>query len=328
VMNERVHIFGLAGVRSPLRGLLDYNALDLDDDRKMLTQLLDATGKARKDAGQYPEIFRPVKRTTLQLEAGEPRIENEEEVLELKLTNTGQMTALFCEPKPILNYRTDMIIENLYVCIPPRESRTILIRAPRSPECGLTLSQTGWRIESWNASPLILDPSTDILLSLGREDRMCREFAGYPGLAPAIDESLICIEGRQADPADVPYLLDEHKTLELTFGGTDSSSDRGAVLRIHSSDQSVTGANISLDLNSESFETELPEGYGFQKTDPAHLAQAKTVEIIIPAGVVKKNTNVLKISVIGGGWFTWDALDLKSVPVKTICNQGICMHIN
>ena len=316
VLNERVHIFGLAGVRSPLRGLLDYNTLDLDDDKEMLVQLLEATSKEGRDANRYPEIFRPVKRTTLQLEAGEPRIEDEEEVLELKLTNTGQMTALFCEPKPILSYRTDMIIDNLYVCIPPKESRTILIRAPGSPECGLTLRQTGWRIESWNAGPVILDPSPDILLSLGREDRMCREFAGYPGLAPAINENLVRMEGRQADPVGVPYLLDENRTLELTFGGTDVSPGNGAVLRIHSSDQSTTGALISIELNSEPFEAELPEGYGFQKTDPAHLARAKTVKVRIPAGVVKKENNILKIKVIGGGWFTWDALDLKSISTR------------
>ncbi|MBA7589175.1 hypothetical protein ES708_31253 [subsurface metagenome] len=99
----------------------------------------------------------------------------------------------------------------------------------------------------------------------------------------------------------------------MTFEGTDASSNKGAVLRIHSSDQSTTGAMIRLELNSKPFETQLMGGYGFQKTEPARLAQAKTVEVKIPAGVVKKETNLLKIKVIGGGWFTWDALDLKSM---------------
>ena len=240
-------------------------------------------------------------------------MEGEEEVLELKLRNTGKMTALFCEPKPILNYRTDMIMDNLYVCIPPKESRTIMIRASRYPVAGLSLTQTGWRIESWNADPLVLHPSRDILLSLGREDRMCREFAGYPGLTPAIRQSLIRVKGRQVDPAIVPYILDDSKTLELEFEGTSTSPNSGAVLRIHSSDQSTTGAMIFLELNGKSFEVQLPEGYGFQKTEPARLAQAKTVEVKIPAGVVKQETNFLQIKVIGGGWFTWDALDLKVI---------------
>jgi hypothetical protein len=243
------------------------------------------------------------------------RIEGEEDVLDIKLKNIGKMTALFCEPKPLLNYRTDMIMDNLYVCIPPNESRTIRIRAPRYPSGGLTLTQTGWRIESWNANSLMIEPSSDILLALGREDRMCREFAGYPGLTPAIRQSLIRVEGRQVDPANVPYILDDSKTLELEFKGTPISPNSGAVLRIHSSDQSTTGAMIFLELNGKSFEAQLPQGYGFQKTDPTHFAQAKTVEIAIPAGVIMQEDNLLKIKVIGEGWFTWDALDLKTIPI-------------
>jgi len=314
VLNERVHIFGLAGVHSPLRGLLDDNALDLDDDKKMLAQLLNTTNKTNVKGNQYPEIFRPIKRTTLQLEASESRMEGEEEVLELKLRNIGKMTALFCEPKPVLNYRTDMIMDNHYVSIPPNESRTIRIRAPRYPVGGLSLTQTGWRIESWNANSLMIAPSSDILLALGREDRMCREFAGYPGLVPDNSQTIIRVKGRQVDAAKVPYLLDDSKTLELEFEGAPTSPGSGAVLRIHSSDQSTIGAMILLELNGKSFEVQLPEGYGFQKTEPARLAQAKTVEVKIPAEVVKKQgDNLLRIKVIGGGWFTLDALDLKSI---------------
>jgi len=281
VLHERVHIFGQAGVGSPFRGLLDKTAP------------------------------RPIEHTTLELEASESREEGKEEVLELNLTNTGKMTALFCEPKPVLNYRTDMIIDNLYVCIPPGESRTVMIRAPRNPEDGLTLGQTGWKIESWNASTLLLDPSSDILLSLGRKDQMCIEFAGYPGLAPAIRENLIHVEGRLINPAQVPYLFEESKTLELVFGGTAATSDKSAFLRIHTSDQSTRGATLSIELNGERFEAQLGEGYGFQNREPAHFAQAKTIELKIPAGVVKSKTNLLRIKVTGEGWFSWDALDLK-----------------
>lgn len=259
-----------------------------------------------------PEISRPVKQTSLMAKAGELRIEGEEEVLELKLTNTGRMTALFCEPKPVLNYRTDLIIENIYVCIPPGESRTIKIHAPLYAREGLTLSQTGWRIESWNADPVVIEPSQDILLALGREDRMCREFAGYPGLTRTLKDSLIHVEGRQPDPGKVPYLSDEDKTVEFEFDGFPSSPNLSALLRIHSSDQSTTGALVRVELNGKSFELQIPEGYGFQKTDPAHLAQAKTAEIEIPAGVLKPNDNILRMKVIDGGWFTWDAMQLRA----------------
>src|SRR5690606_9447216 len=112
ILHERVHFFGLTGVRSPLKGLLADNLTDLDDDPRMLEQ---AAGSSR--IASIPEISRPVKRTSIQVKAGEPQIQGENEVLELELTNTGTMTALFCEPRPILNYRTDLIIENLYVCI-------------------------------------------------------------------------------------------------------------------------------------------------------------------------------------------------------------------
>ena len=142
---------------------------------------------------------------------------------------------------------------------------------------------------------------------------MCWEFAGYPGLAPSINTNLIQVKGRQPDAVKVPFLSDESKTLEWEFKGTALSMSQGALLSIHSSDQATTGAMISIDLNGKSFETELPEGYGFQKSDQAHLAQAKTVEVIIPKGVVKQGDNLLRIKVMGEGWFTWDALDLRSI---------------
>ncbi len=313
VLNERVHIFGLAGERAPLKGLLDNHIPDSDDNIKMLTKLQNMTGNEHIKGWQPPELFRPIKRTKLKLTSNVLRIEGKEEVLDLKLTNTGKMTALFCEPKPMLNYRTDVIIANLYICIPPNESRTIRIRATHTPGRYMTLSQTGWRIESWNADPLIIKPSSDILLAVGREDRMCLEFAGYKGLTKVNKETVIRLEGHQPDPEKVPYIMDNSKTLEFHFTGILASSNSGASLRIHSADQATIGVMISIELNGKSFEAKLPEGYGFQKTDPAQLAQAKTVEITIPAGIVNQGDNIMRIKVIGDGWFTWDSLDLQSL---------------
>ena len=70
---------------------------------------------------------------------------------------------------------------------------------------------------------------------------------------------------------------------------------------------------ILLELNGKSFEVKLQEGYGFQKSDPALRAQAKTVEMAIPEGVIIPGKNLLRIKVLGEGWFTWDALDLKVI---------------
>jgi hypothetical protein len=61
---------------------------------------------------------------------------------------------------------------------------------------------------------------------------------------------------------------------------------------------------------------EIPQGYGFQKTGPAHLARAQTAEIEIPPGVLKQEDNLLRINILDGGWLTWDALDLRSDSKK------------
>ena len=37
----------------------------------------------------------------------------------------------------------------------------------------------------------------------------------------------------------------------------------------------------------------------------------ETVELKIPANVLKARNNILRIKPMGKGWFTWDALDLR-----------------
>ena len=85
------------------------------------------------------------------------------------------MTALFCEPHPLLSYRTDIDIENNYAFVPPGERRVITISAPADSPEGLTLAQTGWRISCWNADDVVIEPSADVLFSIGRRDAMTRE---------------------------------------------------------------------------------------------------------------------------------------------------------
>jgi beta-mannosidase len=314
VLNERVQIYGLNGVSGSLKGLLDNKGADVvDDDPKMWERMIDTTRKASAQEMRWPELFRPIKRTELELESIVSSIEGDEEVLDLKLTNSGKMTALFCEPKPVLNYRTDMIIENLYVSIPPKESRIIRIRAPRKALDGLSLSQTGWRIECWNANAIEIPASSDVLLSLGRKDQMCGEFAGGDSLTISLIEQKVSrVKGRLVDPATVPYLLDENSALECKFEGNAFSPNLEAILSINSADQSTIGAIISIELNGKLFDVQIQEGYGFQKTNPAHLAQAKSVEISIPAGVLKQGENMLQLKIKGNGWFTWDSLSLRT----------------
>ena len=125
-------------------------------------------------------LRRPVRRTALAVRPRPVRAEGDKEVLELLVKNTGAMTALFCEPHPLLEYRTDLFIDNNHCFIPPGESRTITIRAAETGrEGGLSLAQTGWRLSCWNADDVVIEPSDDVLLAVGRRDQMCREFLGY-----------------------------------------------------------------------------------------------------------------------------------------------------
>ena len=304
-LHERVHVFGLRGVRAPLQGLLDRSLLDQDDDPAALQAVFATDNKA------MPAVSRPVRQTSLQVSSTVFGVEGGEEWLELTLSNTGKMTALFCDPRPVLNYRTDLIIDNLFVSIPPGETRMLKIHAPLRPREGLSLAQTGWRIESWNAGPLSIEPSTDVVLALGRADRMTREYAGYPGPTPPVKASVVSLTGRQPDPGNVPCLMEEGRVVEFTFDSGSDSVRQGALLRIHSADQSGIGAQVQVELNGRSFELQLPEGYGIQKESPAHLARAQTTILALPVGLLKPANNVLRIRTVNAGWFTWDALDLR-----------------
>ncbi|MCZ2155987.1 MAG: hypothetical protein LC114_19150 [Bryobacterales bacterium] len=305
-LHERVHVFGLRGVRAPLQGLLSRSLLDQDDDPTALEALLAAGGPATHG------VSRPVQRTTLQVGPSVIWEEGDEELLEFALTNTGGMTALFCDPRPVLNYRTDLIIENLFVCIPTGESRKLRIRAPLNSRDGLGLAQTGWRIESWNAEPVSIEPTSDVVLALGRADRMAREYAGYPGLRPAVSENLIRLVGHRPDPGKVPYLMEEGRIVEFSFDAGTDVGKHSSLLRIHSADQSTIGALVQVELNGRTFEMQFPQGYGFQRDDPAHLASARTNALALSAGVVRSGNNVLRIKTLNAGWFTWDALDLRT----------------
>ena len=130
---ERLHVLGVAGVRAPLAGLLDNRRPDRDD----------VVGTQR---GQ------PVRRTSLTMSAQPVRRDGGQEVLELVVENKGLMTALFCAPHPLIEYRTDLFVANNHCFIPPGERRTISIRHPASRPA---MSAAWLTIHSWNgASPI------------------------------------------------------------------------------------------------------------------------------------------------------------------------------
>jgi beta-mannosidase len=256
---------------------------------------------------------RPVTRTTIQVEARPVCIEGEQEVLDLVVRNTGPMTALFCEPHPLIEYRTDLFIENNHCFIPPGESRTIRIKAADKPRGGLSLGQTGWRLTTWNADDVMIGSSEEVLLSLGRRDEMCREYLGYSDTSKVANTGQVSVEGNRPDPFLVPYLVDSNHAVRFEFPLSDAQAKHAARLRIHTADQAEKSpTKVAVTLNGRRMERSLPLGLGIQRTDPAHLAFPATVEFQVPAADLRPGKNTLEVRVQDDGWFSWDAMDLTS----------------
>ncbi len=116
------------------------------------------------------------------------------------------MTALFCEPHPLIEYRTDLLIDNNHCFIPPGETRTITIRSAVKPAGGLTLAQTGWRVTTWNADDRVIEPSGERLDGDGRRDAMTREYLGYADLTRVGHKNMVMLAGRRPETARLPLL--------------------------------------------------------------------------------------------------------------------------
>lgn len=280
---ERVQAFGREGTAAPLAGLL----------------------------GKGPA---PVSRTTLAVTAAPVRVAGEQEALDLTVTNNGTMTALFCEPHPLLVYRTDLFIDNNHCFIPPGESRVITIRAARQPECGLSLAQTGWTLSTWNADELTVAPSSDVVLAVGRWDRMSREYAGYFNVKQVANRGETASTGSRPDAGKLPYRLASGDTAKFEFS-PNTSAGKPARLRIHTSDQAEKPPTVvEVTINGRPMEQILPKGLGIQRTDPAHRAFPATLEFALAAADLREKINTLTVRIKGDGWFSWDALDLVSQP--------------
>jgi hypothetical protein len=255
----------------------------------------------------------PVARTSLAVSPLSPRVEGGQEILGLRVRNTGGMTALFCIPQPLIDYRTDLFIENGECFIPPGESRTITIRADVRSDGELSLAQTGWRLSCWNAEDVVVEPVDDVLLAVGRRNRMCREYLGYFDTNKVKDVQQATLEGTRPDPSPLPCLLDSHHAVRFEFPLSDAQAEHSARLRIHTADQSEKApTKVAVMLNGRRMDGSLPAGLGIQQIDPAHLAFPATVEFEVPAADLRPGKNIMEVRVQDGGWFTWDAMDLTS----------------
>jgi beta-mannosidase len=282
IITERIHLFGLADRPAPLAGFLP----------------------GAKSGSQR------VAQTVLELVSQSHRRDEDGDVLHLELANCGGMTALFCEPHPLLAYRTDLDIEDNHIFIPPGEARRITIRASADSREGLTLAQTGWRISCWNANDVMIPPSEDLLFSIGRRDAMTREFLGYDDPARIDSVWETAIEGVRPDPAALPFLMDADRRVRFIFE-VGRSWEQPARLRLHTADQSrVVAAQIEVKVNGRRFAAALPTGLGIQKREPAHLAFPETATIYLPAGTLAEGENTIEVLLRNKSWFTWDAIDL------------------
>lgn len=250
-------------------------------------------------------------RTTLEVSPLPTHVEEGQEILGLRVRNTGNMTALFCLPHPLIEYRTDLFIENGECFIPPGESRTITIRADVRSDGGLSLAQTGWRFSCWNAEDVVIEPVDDVLLAVGRRDQMSREYLGYFDTNKDVKQATL--EGTRPDPLPLSFLLDSNHAVRFEFPLSDAQAEHAARLRIHTADQAeTTPTKVAVTLNGRRMDGSLPAGLGIQRIDPAHLAFPATVELQIPAAGLRPGKNILEVRVPDDGWFSWDAMDLTS----------------
>ena len=243
-------------------------------------------------------------------------MEGDQEVLELTVKNTGPMTALFCEPHPLIEYRTDLFIENNHCFIPPGQSRTITIRAPRAPGGGLTLAQTGWRLSCWNADDVVIEPSRRTCCSPWAGGTRCAaSFWATPIRARRPSVSQVSHRGDIAPiPPQCLVCSTTRKLVRFEFPLSDAQAKLPARLRIHTADQAEKApTKVVVTMNGRRMERSLPVGLGIQRTDPAHLAFPATVEFQVPATDLRPGTNTLEVRVQGDGWFSWDAMDLTRV---------------
>ncbi len=282
ILTERLHLFGSADLQAPLAAFLPGTG--------------PSTGA--------------VARTILEAVVQSHQLDGDTEVLQIKLTNLGLMTALFCEPHPLLAYRTDIDIDNNHAFVPPGETRTITITAPADSWTGLTLPQTGWRLSCWNADDVMIPPSEQVLFSIGRQDAMTREFLGYDDLDRIAGLNEVTLEGNRPDPSALPLLMNEDRSVRFVFDSA-QGWEGPARLRLHTSDQDkLQEPLVAVTVNGTLFEGRLKTGLGIQNRNPAHLAFPQTLELRLPRGILVIGHNTLEVRVKNASWFTWDSIDL------------------
>lgn len=287
LLAQREYIFCAEGVRAPLRSLVKREGVN---DHEFGIPYVTTGIKGMKVYDAHLELTDTSYRT-----------DEVYEYLSVTLKNTGVMTALFVEAHPSLNYRTDLIIRDNFLSIPPQEERTLLIKAHSGGE--LTLAQTGFDITCFNSDTVSVAPSEDVLLYMGRRDCIAREFKGY--FDAAKDQmALVRAHGREIPASEVCYLAQGKTAFAFEAG-----SGANTILRLHTADSSTNPCRVTVTLNGcKISDITMSKGYGIQKSRPDHLAYPETYEFVLP-GTAFRGENILEIET-ESGWFTWDAMEL------------------
>ncbi len=135
----------------------------------------------------------------------------------------------------------------------------ISIRASSHPDSALSLAQTGWTISTWNADDVTVAPSADVLLSVGRWDKMCREFGGYFDVNQVSNGVGTVCRGSRPDAGKLPYRLSGASTARFEFNCDGGQGNRPARLRIHTADQADTAPTVvQIAINGRTMEQTLP----------------------------------------------------------------------
>lgn len=282
ILAERLYLFGAEGVNAPLRSLLKPE--DTTTYEWGVPYALTGMAGGR------------LSRAQLRVEAVSFGQEDGWETLCADIANDSDMTALLVELSPVLAYRNDLIIENNFIHIPPRQTRRIKVRAKAG--AGLSLAQTGWRVRCRNAGNVEIEPDKTVLFAVGRLDKTCREFSRDTTLREAK------AEGRMLSPERVFHLLEDEQRFVF-----DIASPVDATVRICAADRSSDGAQGVVSVNGTDIPFCAGAGLGAQKTDPEQLAYPKTQELFVPASAFAPGENTVCIK-MERGWLTWDALQI------------------
>jgi len=280
------------------------------DEFEVYAPLLSApAGLPMARVEDLPDYIVPVKRTVLSASIV-ALSQKDGESLKITLKNTGKMTALFSKVEPLLVHRLDLLMSNNFIIVPPGESRDIIIRKAVNSTEELSLLQTGWRIKTWNAGDVIIQPSADLLFSFGRADVMSQEFQGADvNDTAAFGKYNIAVTGNNPDATHIPWIVTPESTLTSLITIPASAATQGARLYIRTADQSSSASSIAVEINGKRFLLPLPAGLGKQDRIPYQLAYPYTATIDIPASVLVKGENNIKIRT-EKGWFTWDACEM------------------